>query len=189
MIAIKNGKIVMPDWITEGKTLWLENDRIAAIGDCGGVPEKVIDTHGRYILPGIIDVHSDKIEQFVFPRPTAKFSFELALKECEKELLQLGITTIYHSFSPYSDELLGKSPLRTKESVLEMAELIADIQNRSHLIHHRFHLRLEIDNVDAFAIAKDMIARKLIQEISFMNRCRLAACCQRAGDTAQLHSV
>lgn len=169
MIAIENGKIVTPNGIIEGKTLWLDQDRIAAIGAFDGAPEKVIDAHGRYILPGMIDVHSDKIEQFVFPRPTAKFPFELALKECEKELLQLGITTIYHSFSLYSDELLGKSPLRTKESVLKMAELIADIQNRSHLIHHRFHLRLEIDNVDAFDIAKDMIDRKLIQEISFMD--------------------
>ena len=169
MIAIENGKIVTPNGVITGKTLWLDNDRIAAIGACDSVPEKTINAHGRYILPGMIDVHSDKIEQFVFPRPTARFSFELALKECEKELLQLGITTIYHSFSLYSDELLGKSPLRTKESVLEMAELIADIQNRSHLIHHRFHLRLEIDNVDAFEIAKDMIQRHLIQEISFMD--------------------
>lgn len=64
-------------------------------------------------------------------------SIELALKECEKELLQLGITTIYHSFSLYSDELLGKSPLRTKESVLEMEELVADIQNRSQYISNR----------------------------------------------------
>lgn len=169
MIAIENGKIVTPNGVITGKTLWLDNDRIAAIGACDSVPEKTINAHGRYILPGMIDVHSDKIEQFVFPRPTARFSFELALKECEKELLQLGITTIYHSFSLYSDELLGKSPLRTKESVLEMAELIADIQNRSHLIHHWFHLRLEIDNVDAFEIAKDMIQRHLIQEISFMD--------------------
>ena len=157
MIAIQNGKIVTPTEIIEGKTLWLDQDRILAIGGRSELPDQVIDAHGRYILPGMIDVHSDKIEQFIFPRPTAKFSFELALKECEKELLQLGITTIYHSFSLYKDELFGKSPLRTKESVLEMAELIADIQNRSHLIHHRFHLRLEIDNVDAFAIAKDMI--------------------------------
>lgn len=169
MIAIQNGKIVTPTEIIEGKTLWLNQDRILAIGGRSELPDQVIDAHGRYILPGMIDVHSDKIEQFIFPRPTAKFSFELALKECEKELLQLGITTIYHSFSLYKDELFGKSPLRTKESVLEMAELIADIQNRSHLIHHRFHLRLEIDNVDAFAIAKDMIERNLIHEISFMD--------------------
>lgn len=169
MIAIKNGRIVTPDQIIEGKTLLLDNDRIFDICQFDGTADKTIDAHGRYILPGFIDVHSDKIEQFIFPRPTAKFPFELALKECEKELLQLGITTIYHSFSLYRDELLGKSPLRTKESVLEMAELIADIQNRSHLIHHRFHLRLEIDNIAAFDIAKEMISRHLVHEISFMD--------------------
>ncbi len=169
MIAIKNGRIVTPNQIIEGKTLLLENDRILDICDSDVTANKIINAHGRYILPGFIDVHSDKIEQFIYPRPTARFPFELALKECEKELLQLGITTIYHSFSLYKDKLLGKSHLRTKESVLEMAELIADIQSRSHLIHHRFHLRLEIDNIAAFDIAKEMIHRKLVHEISFMD--------------------
>lgn len=84
MIAIQNGKIVTPTEIIEGKTLWLDQDRILAIGGRSELPDQVIDAHGRYILPGMIDVHSDKIEQFIFPRPTAKFSFELALKECEK---------------------------------------------------------------------------------------------------------
>ena len=169
MIAIKNGRIITPDEVIDSKTLLIENDRIISITGEKVSADKVINAHGRYVMPGFIDVHSDKIEQFIYPRPTAKFPFELALKECEKELLQLGITTIYHSFSLYKDELLGKSPLRNKESVLKMANLIADIQSRFHLIHHRFHLRLEIDNVDGYDIAKDMIKRHLIHEISFMD--------------------
>ena len=35
-----------------------------------------------------------------------------------------------------------------------MAALIRDIHDRYHLIHHRFHLRLEIDNLDAYDIAR-----------------------------------
>ncbi len=169
MIAIINGRIVTPDEVLEHKVLLIEKDRILSIGDTYDAADKVIDAHGRYVFPGFIDVHSDKIEQFIYPRPTARFPFELALKECEKELLQLGITTIYHSFSLYKDELLGKSPLRTKESVLKMAELIDDIHKRCHLIHHRFHLRIEIDNTEAFAIAKEMMEQGLVQEISFMD--------------------
>ena len=34
MIAIENGKIVTPNGVITGKTLWLDNDRIAAIGAC-----------------------------------------------------------------------------------------------------------------------------------------------------------
>ena len=127
MIAIKNGRIITPDEVIDSKTLLIENDRIISITGEKVSADKVINAHGRYVMPGFIDVHSDKIEQFIYPRPTAKFPFELALKECEKELLQLGITTIYHSFSLYKDELLGKSPLRNKESVLKMANLIARI--------------------------------------------------------------
>ena len=126
-------------------------------------------SHDRFVTPGFIDIHSDRIEQFILPRPTARFDFELALKECERELLHQGITTMYHSLSLYKDERFGKSPLRTLASVGELAELIRDIHERFHLIHHRFHLRVEIDNLEAYDIAKDMIERGLVHEISFMD--------------------
>ena len=170
MIAIKNGRLVLPDEIVDGKVLVLEGDRIQSIADIlPGNADKVIDAHGRFVTPGFIDIHSDRIEQFILPRPTARFDFELALKECERELLHQGITTMYHSLSLYKDERFGKSPLRTLKSVREMAELIRDIHDRFHLIHHRFHLRVEIDNLDAYDIARDMIAQGLIHEISFMD--------------------
>jgi len=170
VIAIKNGLIVQPDRILADKVLLIEGDRIHAIAD--SVPEnvdKVINAYGRYITPGFFDVHSDKIEQFILPRPTAQFDFELALKECERELLHLGITTIYHSLSLFKDELFGKCPLRTRENVEKMALLIQDLHNRNHLIHHRLHLRIEIDNLDAYDITRSMIEKQLVHEISFMD--------------------
>ncbi len=170
MIAIKNGRIILPDRIVDRKILLIEKDRIHSIAD--EIPqeaEKVINAHGRYVAPGFIDIHSDRIEQFILPRPTARFDCELALKECERELLHQGITTMYHSFSLYENELLGKSPLRTKESVEKMARLIQDIHERYHLIHHRFHLRVEIDNLSAFDIASELIKHHMIHEISFMD--------------------
>ena len=65
--------------------------------------------------------------------------------------------------------MFGKSPLRTQENVQKIADLIRDIHERNHLIHHRFHLRLEIDNIGAYGIAKEMIEKKMIDEISFMD--------------------
>lgn len=170
MIVIRNGRLVLPDRVEDGKYLVLEGDRIQSVSDtCPANPDKIINAHNRYVVPGFIDIHSDRIEQFILPRPTARFEFELALKECERELLHQGITTMYHSLSLYKDERFGKSPLRTLESVQEMAELIRDIHTRYHLIHHRLHLRLEIDNFEAYDTVKEMIEQGLVHEISFMD--------------------
>lgn len=169
MTAIINGKIVTPGGIIENKVLYIHEDRIAEIAERLPATEKVIDAQGRYITPGFIDIHSDRIEQCILPRPTALLDFELALKECESELLHLGISTMYHSLTLYKDEFFGKSPVRTKENVLKIADLIGNIHNRNHLIRHRFHLRIEIDNFEAYDIAKAMIEDKKVHEISFMD--------------------
>ena len=71
MIAIKNGRLVLPDRVQDGKILVLADDRIRGIED--EIPQgadRVIDAHGRYVLPGFLDIHSDRIEQFILPRPT-----------------------------------------------------------------------------------------------------------------------
>lgn len=169
LIEIKNGRIVTPTEVIEDKSLIIKDSYIYDICEFKGKANKVINAHGRYVMPGFIDIHSDKVEKVINPRPTAVFDFELGLKEVEKELLQQGITTIYHSFSMYKDLAFGECLLRKKENVQKMAELIADLHNRQHLIHHRCHLRLEIDNLEVYDISKDMLERNLVNEISFMD--------------------
>jgi len=172
LIAIKNGKIVTPEQIIEGKILLLKHDKIFGFVDSleneDGV-DRVVNAHGRYIIPGLIDVHSDKIEQYIQPRPTSQVDFEFGLKMCERDMLGSGITTMYHSISLFGDEFFGSSPLRTKENVQKIADLIAGIHLRNHLIHHRFHLRIEIDNPEAYDIACELIDQGKVHQISFMN--------------------
>ncbi|MFV0516142.1 MAG: alpha-D-ribose 1-methylphosphonate 5-triphosphate diphosphatase [Aminipila sp.] len=171
MKAIKNGRIIGTDSIIEDKIIIIDGDTIVDL--VSEIDEKtferVVNAHGRYIMPGFIDIHSDKIEQFIQPRPTSVMDFELAMKECERQLLFQGITTMYHSLSLYKDEIFGSAPVRKRENVEKLAALISDIHNRYHLIHHRFHLRIEIDNLAAFDIVKDMIEKNMVHEISFMD--------------------
>lgn len=170
MIAIQNGLYVMPDTVLGGGTLLVDNGRITGFAqETPPGADTVLDAAGLYVMPGLIDVHSDKIEQFIQPRPNAMMDFELALKECERELMMMGITTMYHSISLYQDEFFGKSPLRTKDSVLALASLVGGIHGREHLIRHRFHLRVEIDNLAAFDIARALLLEGKAHEISFMD--------------------
>jgi alpha-D-ribose 1-methylphosphonate 5-triphosphate diphosphatase len=160
---------VTPHEVIDDKALLIDGDRIAGLSDSSPDNASVLDAKGQYITPGFIDVHSDRIEHCVQPRPTSMLDFELALKECESELLHLGILTMYHSLTLYKDEFFGKSPMRTKENVRKLADLIENIHHRNHLILHRFHLRIEIDNFEAFDIAKEMIESGKVHEISFID--------------------
>ena len=169
MIAIKNGKIITPGRIIEDKVLLIDGDSIDGFADSAGGAERMVNAHGRFVMPGLIDIHSDKIEQYIQPRPTSQLDFEFALKVCERDMLSAGITTMYHSLSLFNNEILGKSLLRSKGNVQKIADLVSDIHLRNHLIHHRFHLRIEIDNLEAYDIARDMIGQGKAHLISFMD--------------------
>ena len=169
MLAIINGRIVTPERIVEDKVLLIDADRILDFTDNVSKAKRVVNAHGRFIMPGLIDVHSDKIEQYINPRPTSQMDFEFAMKVCERDLLSAGITTIYHSLSLFRDEIFGKSTFRTKENVQKMADLISKIHLQDHLIHHRLHLRIEVDNLESFDIVHGMINSGKTQLISFMD--------------------
>lgn len=55
MRAIVNGRMLMPDGEITGKAL-LFNERVIGIGDPAGA-EEIIDAGGRYVAPGLMDVH------------------------------------------------------------------------------------------------------------------------------------
>jgi len=169
LIAITNGKIVTPDEIIENQILLIDKGRIHSFSQNTDGAETVVDAQGRYILPGLIDVHSDKIEQFIQPRPTSQMDFAFAFNACERDLLSSGITTMYHSIALFQDELFGKSPLRTSENVKKITDLIVGNQPHGRLIRHRVHLRIEIDNLDAYDLVQDMIRQGKVHQISFMD--------------------
>ena len=172
MIAIKNGKIITPEQVIEGKMLLLDRDRIFGFADnIKGAHEvtKIIDAQGRYIMPGLIDLHSDQVVGYIRPRPLSQMDFEFAFKVLERDLLGAGITTMYHSLSLYKYDLFGNGLLKSMDNIQKVADLIASMHERSHLIRHRLHLRIEIDNLEAFDIVREMINQGKAHLISFMD--------------------
>ncbi len=56
-MIIKNGNVVLKDEIVK-KDVLIVDDKIAAIEDClDGHPDTVIDATGKYVFPGLIDMH------------------------------------------------------------------------------------------------------------------------------------
>ncbi len=182
---LKNGKLVLPDRVLEGYGLLLEDDRIAAVltaeetdkaetekaetEKADQVPDRTVELHGCYVMPGMIDIHSDMIESYIQPRSTAIMSFEMGLKEAERVLAGCGITTMFHSISMFREGTWDVKEIRQAPQVKKLAALIGKYRHQRRLIRHRYHLRYEIDNTACYDDVMEMIENGLVDLLSFMD--------------------
>ena len=178
MYVIRNGIIVQPDRLLFGYEVVVEGDRIAAIQRQGTLDAEdkdagIIDAHGGYVVPGLVDIHSDYIETVISPRPTVLMDFPTALFEAERELLAHGITTMFHSLSAYGRDFMEVKPVRQWENTEKIMALVAHAKRtegrNAHLIRHRLPLRLEIDNVNLVEQVERHLRAGEIDELSFMD--------------------
>lgn len=172
MKKIINAKIILKDKIVKGKTLIIKGERILDIlkdEDAKNIEAKEIDANSAYLSAGFIDIHSDYIEQLASPRPSSLVDFNLALREAEKHLLSSGITTMFHSLSLLGGIDTERKIIRKEENLFKLMELVNDQSHTDHIIHHRMHLRVEINSVSRFNEIKKHIENGKVQLLSFMD--------------------
>lgn len=169
-ITLINGKIVTEDTILENSVLRIKSGYIDKIADCNEDMEygEVIDCAGKFIMPGLIDIHSDVIENIIVPRKGIIFNNNTALFKVDKELAGQGITTMYHSIS------IANSTICNRKRTLSVNQMIAigdDISKHrtEMLINHRFHARLELNTIEAYPEILKRIKNGVIHELSLMN--------------------
>ncbi|MCU6761420.1 phosphonate metabolism protein PhnM [uncultured Roseburia sp.] len=168
-----NANIVTEDQVVHG-SLVLDGELIQEVIPSSQSEETVsgentVDLKGAFILPGLIDIHSDMIEMLVQPRSTAFMEIGAALESAERELAACGITTIFHSIAMYRSGSWDAKECRKADCVRKLAEEIKKIQNRPHMIHNRFHLRYELDNLECYDQALKMMEEGCVNLLSVMD--------------------
>lgn len=169
-ITLINGKIITENSILKNNILRIHAGYIDKIVDCNENMEygEIIDCTGKFIMPGLIDIHSDVIENIIVPRKGVVFNNYTALCEIDKELANQGITTMYHSIS------IANSTICNRKRTLSVNQMIAigdDISKYSAemLINHRFHARLELNTIEAYPEILERLKNGVIHELSLMN--------------------
>ncbi|HIU48342.1 MAG TPA: alpha-D-ribose 1-methylphosphonate 5-triphosphate diphosphatase [Candidatus Avimonoglobus intestinipullorum] len=179
-ILIKNAAVVLKDRVLGSASVLIQGHQIGEISENPDFAErftqaKQIDAAGAYLMPGFIDIHSDNIETVIQPRPQSMIDFELAMREQEKQPVNQGITTMYHSLSVLDlgikndQNLFKKGMVRTPENLKRLVGLIRTFHEGDHLIRHRFHCRYDITNTNGYDMVLDFIRNGDMQLLSFMD--------------------
>jgi len=94
--ALTNGRVILPQEIVTGKAVVVEGKKIVGIADADslGAETEKIDVGGRYITPGLIDIHTHGALDHTFNEPTVE-----AFASIAKENVTRGTTSLLATVS------------------------------------------------------------------------------------------
>lgn len=172
-IVLSNGQIITETEVLRNYALILHENKIEDIIPQNKLPLiegkiELIDCSNQYILPGLIDIHSDMIESIIVPRKGLVFDYGIALFEADRQLISQGITTIFHSISIANSTICNRKRTLSVADMIGIGDAICQYDPEL-LIHHRFHARLELNTLEAFEHIAQRILQGKIHELSLMN--------------------
>ncbi|MDR2198648.1 MAG: alpha-D-ribose 1-methylphosphonate 5-triphosphate diphosphatase [Deltaproteobacteria bacterium] len=141
-LLFQGGRVLTPGGLRK-TGVRVEGALISAVGDGLGDSPESIDLEGDYLLPGMVELHTDNLERHLMPRPEIYWSDALGAMEAhDAQMVASGITTVFDSVC------VGESVDKGREAMLKMS-LEAYLEGREHArARHLLHIRCEISDAD-----------------------------------------
>lgn len=145
----RNARIVLSNEIIEG-SLATGSGMITAIdAGVGAVGE---DFEGDYLIPGLVELHTDHLEGHFSPRPGVRWNALAAVQAHDAQIAASGITTVFDCLRLGSDEDGGF--MRGEMRIL--ADAIKQATGEGRLrSEHFLHLRCEVSAPDVLQDFED----------------------------------
>ncbi|OCJ15184.1 phosphonate metabolism protein PhnM [Rhizobium sp. AC44/96] len=136
--VFSNARIVLEDEIVEGSVL-VRDGKIADIST--GSSRIGEDFEGDYLIPGLVELHTDHLEGHYSPRPGLRWHKTAAIQAHDAQIVTSGITTVFDCLRMGADEDGGFE----HGEMREMADAIQKAEQEGRLrAEHLIHLRCEV---------------------------------------------
>ncbi|MBD1996643.1 alpha-D-ribose 1-methylphosphonate 5-triphosphate diphosphatase [Leptolyngbya sp. FACHB-541] len=158
-----NYRLQLPDQEVLG-TLVIRDGTIADIQP--GVVAQGQNGDGDYLLPGLIELHTDNLERCISPRPKVRFPFDAAALYHDRELISAGVTTV-------CDAIAVGDVTPTSIRLTQFEPMIGAIEQGQEqgrfAVDHRLHLRCELVYEHAYNVTEQYADHPLLSLISLMD--------------------
>ncbi len=141
-LILRNARLVLADRVLEGALIC--RDGVIAELDPDGATRTGEDLGGDWLLPGLVELHTDNLEGHLHPRPGVDWPTLPGLVAHDAELVAAGVTTVLDSLRIGEDPQYAgcRAALdRVLEATGEAARL--EVLRAEHLLHLRCELVAE----------------------------------------------
>ncbi|MFB2645917.1 phosphonate metabolism protein PhnM [Raphidiopsis sp. BLCC-F218] len=158
-----NYRLLLPNEEILG-TLIVRNGKIADIQP--GITNKGENGEGKYLIPGLIELHTDNLERCMSPRPGIRWPLEAAAIYHDRDLASAGVTTVCDAIA--IGDVNPKSP-RLKNYSQMINVLCQGKADKRFLVDHYIHLRCELAYPEVDQITEEYVHNSLLLMISLMD--------------------
>jgi alpha-D-ribose 1-methylphosphonate 5-triphosphate diphosphatase len=155
---------MLPDEIVEG-TVIVRNGKVFEV-IAGNVAAPAEDIDGDYLIPGLVELHTDHLESHYLPRPGVAWPAIPAVMAHDAQIAAAGITTVFDALRAGSFEPGDRSA----REAMSLCAAIFEAQNSGRLrAQHFIHLRCELPCADTAESAEITAQAGPLHLISIMD--------------------
>src|SRR5690606_24168614 len=139
---LKNALLVLPDEVVTG-SIAIRGGRIAEISS--GPSARGEDMEGDFLIPGLVELHTDHLEGHYAPRPKVRWNPVAAVLAHDAQIAASGITTVFDALRVGLDDDADM----TAQEMRHLADAIENCVREDRVrADHFIHLRCEVSAPD-----------------------------------------
>ncbi|HEF4763115.1 TPA: alpha-D-ribose 1-methylphosphonate 5-triphosphate diphosphatase [Pseudomonas putida] len=162
---LSNAQLVTADRVFYG-TVVLRDGLIVDVAEGPSRLPQALDLNGDYLLPGLVELHTDNLEKHMTPRPGVDWPSRSAVLSHDAQIVAAGITTVFDAVS-IGDVNPKGNRMQKLPAMLEAISSASDAGLTR--AEHRLHLRCELCHPDTLSVFRDLVENPLVQLVSVMD--------------------
>ena len=167
MTVLTNAQLVLPGAVLHG-TAVISGDRIEDIQPGPARTATAHDLDGDYLIPGIVDLHTDNLERQVQPRANARWPSRSAMLAHDAQVAAAGVTTVLDALC-LGDLGFDENRVRTFRDGIADLDALADTGLLKS--EHYLHLRCELPAPEMPKLLDPVAEHPRVRLVSLMDHC------------------
>ena len=161
-----NARVVLRDSVIDG-SVHVRDGRIAAVDEGPSAVAGAMDFEGDYLIPGLVEIHTDNVEKHFLPRPGVVWPSGLsAVMAHDTQIAGAGITTVFDAMSVGDYHAGG-----VRREIFFMAvDAIRHAQDVGMFrVEHFLHMRCEVSDPHMAEMFEPYANDPLVRLVSLMD--------------------